>query len=356
MHASYVCYRKRGAGSLPERRPRSALPFASVSKPRRGVKILMDLRKSLNERIDAIADGEHKVGLEAVSRHIDAAMRHHARGRKDGDETAYADAIYRCNQAFEGSIKEAYRVLAQKDPEKKSPAQIEKFLSTGSVLRGRVLAQLTNYRQEWRNPSTHDYKLDFDEDEALLAIVSVSAFAIVLCDQIIEKLTFIATQQSAIGSAPAQTGATLLEQVSTNIVAFAELKRPIALANQVPSRAYQAMEAELGGFLSSALPEADVALHAPLISGGLLREADVLISSGNEKVAVELKVTSNKRHLRNRLDEGTMQALKLLHTPGVTGAVLVILSLEPDSYFIEDSDVGGTRLKIVAPDLKRAQA
>ncbi len=66
-----------------------------------------------------------------------------------------------------------------------------------SVLRPRVLSQLTNYRREWRNPSAHDYRLDFDEDEALLAIVTVSAFAIVLIDQITERIAFEEARETA---------------------------------------------------------------------------------------------------------------------------------------------------------------
>ena len=101
------------------------------------------------------------------------AANHLKRGSDTADDTAFTDAIYRANQAFEGSLKEAFRVVAAKDPEKVRPFDIENFLQENSILRGRVLEQMSRYRPEWRNPSTHDYQLDFDEDEALLAIVSV---------------------------------------------------------------------------------------------------------------------------------------------------------------------------------------
>jgi hypothetical protein len=81
-------------------------------------------------------------------------------------------------------------VLAGKDPAKQRPYDIEKYLEQKAAFRQRVLAQFTNYRTEWRNPSTHDYKLDFDESEAFLAIVSVSAFACLLFDQIAEHLSY----------------------------------------------------------------------------------------------------------------------------------------------------------------------
>ena len=89
---------------------------------------------------------------------------------------------------------QAYRVLTGRDPLKVRPFDIENFFQEQGSLRPRVLEQFSNYRTDWRNPSTHDYRLDFDEDEALLAIVSVCAFAIVLIDQIAEKLSFEAAK------------------------------------------------------------------------------------------------------------------------------------------------------------------
>lgn len=122
-------------------------------------------------------------------RHINAAIRHLNRGN-DVEEDACTDAIYRTNQAFEGSLKEAYRVLAKKDPTGISPFKIEEYLEGHNLIRPRVLKQLTRYRTDYRNPSTHDHKLDFDEDEALLAIVSVCAFSKLLLDQISASLAF----------------------------------------------------------------------------------------------------------------------------------------------------------------------
>jgi hypothetical protein len=127
----------------------------------------MNLQEILDQKIRRLPAGPHLDGLRAVKSHIDAGVRHLVRGQKEPDETLFTDVIFRCNQAFEGSIKEAYRVLAGKDPQRTTPAEIEKFLTSANLLRKKVLDQFTTYRREWRNPSTHDYTLDFDEDEAL---------------------------------------------------------------------------------------------------------------------------------------------------------------------------------------------
>ncbi len=48
----------------------------------------------------------------------------------------------------------------------------------------------TVYRKNWRNESSHNYKLFFNESEVLLAITSVSSFTYVLLNQILESLAF----------------------------------------------------------------------------------------------------------------------------------------------------------------------
>src|SRR5215216_5455525 len=181
----------------------------------------MNLLEILRSRIGSLPEGDYTQGLKAILRHIEVAGRHLERGQTSAEDTAFTDAIYRTNQAFEGSLKEAFRVLADKDPAGDSPFNIENYLQQQNILRPRVLAQFTNYRREWRNPSTHDYRLDFDEDEALLAIVTVSAFAIVLIDQIAERVSF--EQAKAVAAAqpsPSPEPQPLLEQVSMLIERF----------------------------------------------------------------------------------------------------------------------------------------
>jgi hypothetical protein len=149
----------------------------------------MDLVKILDAAMVRLPEGEHTQGLKAIKRHIAAAIRHFDR-EDSGDLDSFTDAIYRTNQAFEGGLKEAYRVLTGKDPAKLTPFQIETYLEENKLIRPRALKQLTRYREDYRNPSVHDYKLDFDADEALLAIVSVCAFSKLLVNQIAGKLAY----------------------------------------------------------------------------------------------------------------------------------------------------------------------
>lgn len=149
----------------------------------------MDLIETLRGKVRALPAGAHSAGLFAVLEHVETAFSHYARGSRDGVRSAFTDAVYRSNQAFEGSLKEAYRILAGKDPAHRKIYDIETYFEKNSIFRPRVLTQFSWYRREWRNPSTHDYVLNFDGNESLLAILSVCVFAIVLIEQIEEKLS-----------------------------------------------------------------------------------------------------------------------------------------------------------------------
>lgn len=245
----------------------------------------MNLLEILQKRVEDLPDGDYIQGHKSVNQHIEVASRHLERGQNSSDDTAFTDAIYRTNQAFEGSLKEAYRVLTNKNPDRKTPDNIEKYLQKEKVLRPRVLSQLTNYRQNWRNPSTHDYRLDFDEDEALLAIVTVSAFAIVLIDQITERIAFEQAKKIAIEKPVASTESqSLIEKVSTLIeqfsVQFSETHSDVKNVREVE------IIGALAGFLAANAPE--ITTQTEMLLESRFR-ADMIISYEEEKIILEIK-------------------------------------------------------------------
>jgi hypothetical protein len=246
----------------------------------------MDILQVLIGKLEQLPPGAHSSGLKAVRLHIEVAIGHFKRAQGDEDERLFTDAIYRCNQALEGSLKEAYRVLASKDPEKITLAEVESFLTSSGVLRKRVLDQLTNYRREWRNASTHDYMLNFDEDEALLAIVSVTVFAIVLCDQIENKLAFIEARSTAPVTPLPE--ASLLDQVAEAVRRFAKRYHAGFAPGAARQRiSYQAVQGGLAGYLSAEMSF----LGAQVWEGGVGDlGADVVVESGHVAIAIELKL------------------------------------------------------------------
>ena len=97
----------------------------------------MDLLESLRTKLNILPDGDHSAGLRAVLVHVEAAFKHLSRGQELTDESLFTDAVYRTNQAFEGSIKEAYRVLAGSDPAKLRPFGIETYLDKHKIFKAR---------------------------------------------------------------------------------------------------------------------------------------------------------------------------------------------------------------------------
>lgn len=311
----------------------------------------MDLVDTLRKKIDVLEDGEYVPGLKAVLLHIETAFRHLSRGQDADDETTFADAIYRSNQAFEGSVKEAYRVLAGQDPAKKRPFDIENYLELNNIFRSRVLSQLTTYRTEWRNPSAHDYKLDFDESEAFLAIVSVSAFACLLLDQIAERIAYTKSQAEAEAQKPALE-ASLAQTVNADLlVRLTELLNQFC-AIHLPSASSSSKTTEpqvigaLHGFLSSAAPELAVQTEARLGAERSFR-ADLLVSRGGERVVIELK----RRLWRQNYANSVAQVEHYLLIGGIKDGILLFLPDVPSSMERFDITIAAIdgRLVVLSP-------
>ena len=252
----------------------------------------MDVLALLKRSIEELPNGSHRRGLFSVMKHIDVASRYLNRASEIGEDDLYTDVIYRTNQAFEGSIKEAYRVLSDADPDKSSIYEIEEYLKGDKVLRPRVLTQFTRYRQEWRNPSTHDYTLDFDQDEAFLALMSVSAFAKVLVDQISQKL---AEKQAAERSKTAPK-----ESAAEGLLDFAGREAADLLNILAQENARPKSESELIGTLAGFLADGEMEFQFESRIGNGPRRADMLISRGKELLVVEAKSSKKPRTLEKQ--------------------------------------------------------
>jgi len=289
----------------------------------------MDLLATLQNKIDALPDGDYSLGLQAVLGHIRAGFAHLTRGQEEGEDTLFMDAIYRMNQAFEGSVKEAYRVLAGKDPSEKTPDYIEKYLGNEEVLRDRVLKQFTNYRKEWRNKSTHDYTLGFDESEAFLAIASVSAFACVLIDQISERLS----HEQAKARADAQRAALqrnlpeVTERLHERVVALVyefDKHRQELNDDRLGRRTENEVLGELTGFFASLAPDINIHVHERLDADRRARP-DMMFRLGAERVLLELKRPSARDM---PIGEAVAQIEKYVAMSGVKNAILYLWSAE----------------------------
>ena len=284
----------------------------------------MDLLEEIRKKMASLAGNHPRDGVNAVVRHVEIAERYLMRARAENDEDLYNDVIYRTNQAFEGMLKEAYTVLTDEDGAKLSPHQIEQHLMREKVFAPRVLDLFTNYRRQWRNPSTHDYKLFFSDQEALLAIVSVSAFTNILLDQIIETISFkhekekLQLSKQQLQDRSNFQGALVHEEVITLLELFSE-----ELARSIPDSA-QLIELELIGklhaFIESIDPDLNV-VREPPISGHPKLRPDFLIQKDNSEVVIEVKrATLNEKSV----EVGLKQLLSYLGAAKFQQGILYI--------------------------------
>jgi hypothetical protein len=298
----------------------------------------MDILEVIREKAQTLHRGDYILGLEAVMIHIETAERYLFRAVEENDENLFTDVIYRTNHAFEGILKEAYGILTGKDASRRTPHEIEEHLLENDILRPRVKDLFTNYRTEWRNPSTHDYKLFFSEQEAFLAIVSVSAFVNILLDQIAEHIGYktekAKTEQHADAireSIPRYETLPVIERARELLVAFANER-----VQEIPSSRYKALGL-LTGFISSVDPAMEIGQQETIDLGNAILRADLVLASENERVIVEVKMAPPTRDNISRAEQ---QLVTYLYGTGITEGIIYFLARRAgDQMTVEDATV-----------------
>lgn len=284
----------------------------------------MDILKGIETQITSIKVEDNSVYLDQIYNHIDRAEKYYLQGQTD--EHYFNDVIYRSNQAFEGALKEAYKVLANKTEDelhKTTPYKIENHFRDNSIFRDRVLQLFENYRQEWRNKSTHDYKLIFDENEAFLALTSVSSFVHLLLKQIQEKLAFNNEQKrlllqqdklKEIQQTILAKGETLAEKVVKVVSEFVE-RNEFVISQSVLEIEILGM---LHGFLSMANEDLQIAREPKLEINNKHLRPDFVIEYSDEKIVLEVK----RRFEQQKLKEATEQLIDYLEATGTTDGII----------------------------------
>lgn len=299
----------------------------------------MDLVKLIKDKIKVFSQTEHFAGMESVISHIEIAERHLDQGKK-GDDYLFNDVIYRTNQAFEGSLKEAYNVLANKSSDGKSPNEIEKYLESNNLLKERVLSLFSNYRKEWRNKSTHDHKLYFSEQEAFLAIVNICAFFNILLDQMIEKIAYEQekqkTEQSPIYRPDSYKTMEFSSQIIQLLIDFAKHLPSSAVGSTQPRLLEREVIGMLSGYLNAVDRDIEVFTEYSIPVGHEKARmiADFLFKKGEQKVIVELKISSINIARRRR--DGREQLFSYMTAANIQTGVLFIPPISSNQEIVID--------------------
>ncbi len=251
----------------------------------------MDTIEFLRAKAERLTVLKPKTGIHAVIRHIEIGEQHFQRGRDEGNNDLFSDVIYRANQAFEGSIRESYSILAGKNPGKKKAFELEAYFAKENIFKEHVTDLFTNYRTKWRNHSTHDHLASFTEAEAFLAILSVTSFAGVLIDQMIERLVFdhekkrLSKQTSALNKVFSKhAGEPFVDRITIALQHFVSQRTLSEVHSEIE------LLANLNAFLSSVMPSL-ISVQEPQFSDsqGLIRP-DFLISENDHKAVIEIKL------------------------------------------------------------------
>lgn len=294
----------------------------------------MDILQEIRKKVKLDESLSSSEGVQAVITHIERAEFYLTKGKSDDDINYFTDVIYRTNHAFEGILKEAYTIMSNTVGDRKKPAEIEKYFASESVFQERILKMFQDYRQQWRNPSTHDYKLFFNEDEAFMAIVTVTAFVNILLNQLYEKISYnqekmnlSQAQKSIISKIHGFGGMDFFNKVESVILQFAnEIGKTINFSSTMK-------EYQLLGMLTAYLEDTGIAKnierdYAFTDNNNVQLRTDLLIS-GEEDIFLEVKINRNSK-IEKTFES---QMMLYLHHSVVKRGILLLLSEKPDVQY-----------------------
>lgn len=286
----------------------------------------MDLLKLIRENSEGLVGTPFETGLAAVIRHVARAETYLVRGRDEKDPDYFNDVIYRTNQAYEGILKEAYGLLANQDGRKLRTAELEKHFAKESILSPRVSDAFQKYRQDWRNPSTHDHRLSFTEQDAMLALSTISTFVYLLVDQMIETRSSRKQTERTTQGRNERAKKKLVGRKKSLGQTVAEVLMDHALSETIASFPRNTREVEIigtiHGHLTAALPDVRIEQDRVLRGHGFQVRPDIVVHNG-ETVVIEVK--QFKKIPGPNVLEGFAKIERYLETLGAREGILYLV-------------------------------
>jgi hypothetical protein len=303
----------------------------------------LNLIAALNHKISALSvDRADDTGeLKSVVGHIEAAFRHLVRGQKENDSSALSDAVYRANLAFDCCIKDAYHLLAGRNPSSKSMADMESYLTSHKIFRSRILKLFTDYRQQWRGLIQERYPQTLSQSDVFIALTTVSSFAFLLTDQINERHAYLESMaQGKTCQTVIMPRTDLLSRTVNVVQEFCTVHRPYN--QQHPEYSEEQLIAALYGFITSAAPELSVFMKGNLPLNHQYHAALIIIR-GSEKVLFELRQNIADEHLPAML----IQTEQDMSDNAIRYGVLFCFSQQNGGLTVEERDIERIRGKLV---------
>jgi hypothetical protein len=280
----------------------------------------MDIIKLIQSQVDRVKKVSSSEYVDLVLNHLERAELYLNLGKED--EEYFNDVIYRTNQAFEGALKESYKVLGEKTDEEVvslSPFKIESYLKEHSIFKERVLKLFENYRQEWRNKTTHDFRIRIDESEAFLALINVSSFVHLLLKNIEEKLAFQAElERKETEKTSKELNKVKSAKISLLDRVFKLLKLFIEDQPEIKDVSEFEMVGKLNAFLQKADPNLNVERDVSYRIGESHVRLDFVIEYDSETILLEIKNSAQFGKAKSDIDYLT----SLLALTGLKNGIL----------------------------------
>lgn len=321
----------------------------------------METQKVIQQKIKQLSNLGYSGGLDSVLFHIEIAEKHFEQACLSKEDHLFTDVIYRTNHAYEGILKESFSVIARKTEIIETPFKIEKYFLENQLFHSRVMDQFTHYRKEWRNPSTHDYQLAFSEQEAFLAILSVSAFVSILLDQIIEsyarkiEIERLSSQAKKLSDDLGELSGDLIEAITTLAIAFSKEKVPALLnANAILHK--KVVVGSLAGFIETVSPSVNIILEPLLTYGNKKFRPDLLLQRNGQSVIMEVKNSLIIPEKQPKLSSSSsvQQLLRTLNAGNIDEGIIYVFPLTYSMGQVERKKIDlpeEKQITIIAPGM-----
>jgi hypothetical protein len=315
----------------------------------------VDLLKFISENSSALNGSPFEKGLTAVIRHLKRAEGYLLMGRNNGDEDYFNDVIYRTNQAYEGILKEAYELFTGETVGKLRTVDLEQHFVKKSILSERVAGAFQTYRQEWRNPATHDHRLIFSEQDATLALSTISTFAYLLLDQMIEaRASHLQQERTERASVVISEGS---DKSSAELVADALMNH--ALGDVLAGLGKQVREVEvigtIHGHLAAVFPQATIEREPVIKSKAMRLRPDLILRNKGTSVVIEVKRLSENSE--EGIVHGFVKLENYMEGTQTNEGVLYLVPSQPQDAMMTirlireavDDRKGDAKIHLVAP-------
>ncbi len=291
--------------------------------------MIFEIKRKVSESLPA----DFFPGIYNVINHLQMAEHYWQEAKGSIEEYLFTDAVLRANHAFEAALREAYKLVCGKDPKGLTIKQLYKDLDEQNIFKDKEAQTFHRYLEDWEIPSETDEQLFYSEQEAMLAILNVSAFFFILVEQIIE----IASYEKA----KYFLGWDRAEKIKKELAHYGDkffLDKVVALLRLFSAELFYIEEREnapaeyemlgyLRGFLEIAAPELEVEIDKRIDIGISHTQLDMVIASGDDLILVETKRSNQIKGSIFDIDNAIQQLSGYMTATQISYAILFYLPI-----------------------------